>query len=46
MAYPKMPEAFSETEAMSTFLAEMGIEAPHGSIYDEDLRKQIGRAHV
>ena len=40
-AYPKMPEAFSETEAMSAYLAEMGIDAPHGSIYDEDLRKRV-----
>lgn len=41
MAYPKMPEAFSETEEMSAFLAEMGFDAPHGSIYDEDLRKRV-----
>jgi NAD+ kinase len=40
-AYPKMPEAFSETEAMAAFLKEMGVEAPYGSIYDEDLRKRV-----
>jgi len=41
MAYPKMPEAFSETEEMSAFLAQMGIDAPHGSIYGEDLRQRV-----
>lgn len=41
MAYPKMPEAFTEVEAMALFLEEMGIDAPHGSIYDEDLRKRV-----
>ncbi len=41
MAYPKMPEAFTEVEAMALFLTEMGINAPHGSIYDEDLRKRV-----
>lgn len=40
-AYPKMPEAFSETEAMAGFLKEMGVDAPYGSIYDEDLRKRV-----
>jgi NAD+ kinase len=40
-AYPKMPEAFSEAEAMASFLKGMGMDAPHGSIYDEDLRKGV-----
>ena len=40
-AYPKMPEAFTEAEAMAAYLKEKGIEAPHGSIYDEDLRKRV-----
>jgi NAD+ kinase len=40
-AYPKMPEAFSEAEAMAVFLKQMGVDAPHGSIYDEDLRKRV-----
>jgi len=40
-AYPKMPEAFVEAEAMSAYLEDKGIEAPHGSIYDEDLRKRV-----
>ena len=40
-AYPKMPEAFAEAEAMSDYLKEKGIEAPFGSLYDEDLRRRI-----
>jgi len=40
-AYPKMPQAFTEAEAMSVYLKEKGIDAPHGSLYDEDLRKQV-----
>jgi len=40
-AYPKMPEAFAEVEAMASFLKEMGVDAPHGSIYEEDLRKGV-----
>ena len=40
-AYPRMPEAFAEAEAMSAFLKDKGIEAPHGSLYDEDLRKRV-----
>jgi NAD+ kinase len=40
-AYPKMPEAFSEAEAMSVYLKGMGVDAPHGSIYDEGLRKGV-----
>ena len=40
-AYPKMPEAFVESEAMSVYLKEKGIEAPYGSLYDEDLRRKV-----
>jgi len=42
-AYPKMPEAFKEAESMSAYLKEKGIEAPHGSLYDENLRKRVRR---
>ena len=42
-AYPKMPQAFAEAEAMAAYLKEKGIEAPHGSLYDEDLRKRVRR---
>ncbi|MBK7316302.1 hypothetical protein [Candidatus Villigracilis affinis] len=40
-AYPKMPEAFAEAEAMAAFLKERGIEAPCGSMYDEELRGRV-----
>ena len=40
-AYPKMPKAFAEAEAMSLYLKEKGIEAPFGSLFDEDLRKRV-----
>ena len=40
-AYPKMPEAFTEAEAMSVFLKERGMDAPVGSLYDEDLRRRV-----
>jgi NAD+ kinase len=43
-AYPRMPEAFVEAEAMSAYLKEKGIEAPHGSLYDEGLRRRV-KAH-
>jgi len=40
-AYPRMPEAFAEAEAMSRHLKDKGFEAPFGSLYDEDLRKRV-----
>ena len=40
-AYPRMPEAFVEAEAMSNYLQEKGVEAPFGSLYDETLRKRV-----
>ncbi len=40
VAYSKMPEAFAEAEKVVAFLKEKGLDAPHGSIYDEDLRKR------
>ncbi|NWF64710.1 MAG: NAD(+)/NADH kinase [Chloroflexi bacterium] len=40
-AYPKMPDAFTEAEAMSVFFHQCGIEAPVGSLYDEDLRSRV-----
>lgn len=40
-AYPKMPEAFSESQAMSGYLQEKGITAPFGSLHDESLRKRV-----
>lgn len=40
-AHQKMPEAVTEAEAMSAYLKSKGIDAPCGSIYDEDLRKRV-----
>src|SRR5512138_952862 len=40
VAYSKMPEAFAEAEKVVQFLKEKGLEAPHGSIYDDDLRRR------
>ncbi|WP_345306050.1 NAD(+)/NADH kinase [Candidatus Villigracilis saccharophilus] len=40
-AYPKMPEAFAEAEAMSAFLKKKGLNADHGSLYDEQLRNRV-----
>lgn len=40
VAYSKMPEAFAEIDLVVKFLKERGIDAPHGPIYDEDLRRR------
>jgi NAD+ kinase len=40
-AYPKMPEAFTEAEAMSAYLKEKGLDAPYGSLFEEDLRRRV-----
>jgi NAD+ kinase len=42
-AYPKIPEAFAEAEAIAAYFKERGLTAPCGSIYDEDLRKNVRR---
>jgi NAD+ kinase len=42
-AYPRMPEAIVEVEAMAKYLKEKGIDAPFGSLYDETLRKRVRR---
>ncbi len=41
MAYPRMPQAFAEAEAMSLYLKDKGIDAPFGSLYDEGMRKRV-----
>jgi NAD+ kinase len=38
-----MAEALSEAEVMSAYLKEKGLDAPCGSIYDEELRKRVRR---
>ena len=40
VAYSKMPEAFAEAEQVVKFLKEKGLDAPQGSVYDEELRKR------
>ena len=40
-AYPKLPLAFAEAEAVAGYLNEKGLEAPCGSLYEETLRKRI-----
>lgn len=40
-AYPRMPEAIVEAEAMAVYLKEKGIDVPFGSLYDEELRKRV-----
>ena len=40
-AYPKMPQAFAEAEAITAYLKEKGIEAPCDSLYNEDLRRRV-----
>jgi NAD+ kinase len=40
-AYPKMPAAFAEAEAIAAYLNENGQQAPSGSLYEEGLRKRI-----
>lgn len=42
-AYPRMPKAFVEAESMARYLKEKGLDAPYGSLYDEDLRKRVRR---
>jgi NAD+ kinase len=39
--YSKMPEAIAEAEQVAQFLKANGLDAPYGSIYDEELRKRI-----
>jgi len=41
VAYPRMPEAFTEVEAMAIYLKEKGLDVPHGSLYDEALRGRV-----
>jgi len=40
-AYPKLPEAYAEAEAIAAYLEEKGLNAPSGSLYEEGLRKRI-----
>lgn len=40
-AYPKIPDALEEADSIVEFLQDKGIEAPKGSIYDENLRLRV-----
>ena len=40
-AYPKMADAFTEAEAIASYLKDRGLETPCGSLYDEGLRKHV-----
>jgi NAD+ kinase len=40
-AHPKLPEAMKEAGAISEYLKGKHIDAPHGSLNDEGLRKQV-----
>jgi NAD+ kinase len=42
-AYPKMPEAFAEGEAIAAYLKARGLDAICASLYDEELRKKVRR---
>jgi NAD+ kinase len=39
-AYPKMPAAFAEAEAISNYLNEKGMASICGSLYEEELRNR------
>ena len=41
VAYPKVPETFTEAAEIVKYLHLRGIEAPQGSIYDESLRGRL-----
>jgi len=41
ISYPKMQNAVTEADAISSFLKERGMDAPHGALYDEGLRKRV-----
>jgi NAD+ kinase len=43
-AHPKLPIALNEAAEIARHLKEKGYEAPHGSLYDESLRKRV-KAH-
>jgi len=39
--HPKLLDSLQEAESLSAFLKDRGLEAPHGSLYDEKLRKRV-----
>lgn len=41
VSYSKLPEALTEAESIVNFLKEKGYDVPHGSLYNEELRKRV-----
>jgi NAD+ kinase len=41
VAHPKLADAMREAAVASEYLAQKGIQAPHGSLYDESLRQRV-----
>lgn len=41
VGHPRLPESLNEAAQISAFLAQKGLEAPHGSLYDEKLRRRV-----
>lgn len=39
--HPKLPDSLLEAETLSAYLKDKGLDAPHGSLYDEKLRKRV-----
>jgi NAD+ kinase len=39
--HPKLKDALHEAEIISDYLKQKGLDAPHGSLYDEKLRKRV-----
>lgn len=41
VGHPRLPESLNDAAQISAFLAQKGLEAPHGSLYDEKLRRRV-----
>ena len=39
--HPKLHDSLELARTISTFLKEKGLESPHGSLYDEKIRKRV-----
>lgn len=39
--HPKLLESLEEARTISAYLKDKGLECPHGSLYDEKLRKRV-----
>lgn len=43
MSYHKMPQASAEGALIARYLSERGLDVPHGSLNDEELRRRVKR---